>query len=756
MRRLTANTSAHDLRVTYKLLHILILLIVSALLLVTLGVRARAQMPEPSCPDGLMKKGDAGTGSLLLKTALPGCYLGAPRVAADFSVDISGPIARTKVTQRFENPADGWVEGVYLFPLPETAAVDTLKMKIGDRFIEGEIKERKAARQIYEAAKAEGKRASLVEQERPNVFTNQVANIGPHETIVVQIEYQEALRYDAARYHLRVPLVVAPRYNPAPSATLVQFREGSQLNVFDPVPDRDRITAPVLDPSLGKVNPVSLEIKLEAGFPLGSVVSESHGISVVRNGTTGATIALMDGEVPADRDFTLSFAPVPGREPVVSLLKEERTNSNDSYFLAMIVPRVLESDAAAPPREVVFVLDNSGSMGGQSIRQAKASLILALDRLKSGDRFNVIRFDHTMTKLFRASVDATTENVAYAKGFVSNIEASGGTVMLPALLAALDDPTPNDRTRLRQVIFLTDGEVGNEAQLFSAIDEKLGRSRLFTVGIGSAPNSYFMAGAARAGRGAYTYISSTDQVASRMGELFAKLERPAMTDISAKWPDGLNGEAWPNPLPDLYDGEPVVVTVKADKSDGTLVLSGKIAGSAWSATLNLAEAHQASGIEKLWARNKIAAFDESRVQGADPARIDAAVLDVALEHHLVSRLTSLVAVDVTPHRPLGAELSSLDVPLNLPDGWDFEKVFGERFPVREQRADLNVPTVLLTQLALSNAPPGAIQPKDAGLVLPQGATDARLMLIIGFLCLMFATVILRLQRGSRLNAGVRE
>jgi Ca-activated chloride channel homolog len=755
MRRLTASTSAHDLRVTFKLLHILILLVVSALLFVALGARARAQIQELSCPEGLMKKADAGTGTLLLKTAMPGCYLGAPRVAADFSVDISGPIARTKVTQRFENPADGWVEGVYLFPLPETAAVDTLKMKIGDRFIEGEIKERKTARQIYEAAKAEGKRASLVEQERPNVFTNQVANIGPHETIVVQIEYQESLRYDAARYHLRVPLVVAPRYNPAPSATLVQFREGSQLNVFDPVPHRDRITAPVLHPDLGKVNPVSLEVKLEAGFPLGAIVSESHAISVVRNGDTGATIALTNGEVPTDRDFVLSFAPVPGREPVVSLLKEERTDSSN-YFLALIVPRVLDTDVATRPREVVFVLDNSGSMGGESIRQAKASLILALDRLKSGDRFNVIRFDHTMTKLFRNSVNATAENLAYAKGFVSNIEASGGTVMLPALLAALDDPTPSDRTRLRQVIFLTDGEVGNEAQLFSAIDEKLGRSRLFTVGIGSAPNSYFMAGAARAGRGAYTYISSTDQVASRMGELFAKLERPAMTDIAARWPDGMNGEAWPNPLPDLYAGEPVVVTVKADRSDGTLVLSGKIAGTAWSATLNLAEAHAARGIEKLWARNKIAAFDESRVQGADPARIDAAVLDVALQHHLVSRLTSLVAVEVTPHRPIGAELSSLQVPLNLPAGWDFEKVFGERIPVREQRADLTVPAVLLTQLALSNAPPVAIEPKDAGLVLPQGATDSRLILIIGFMCLALAGLLIRLQRGAHLKARVGE
>src|SRR5882672_4861211 len=751
MRRLKASTNAHDLRITFKFVQILILLLLGAVFLTVLPTRTRAQDQEPSCSQGFMRRGDAGTGTLLLKTALPGCYLPAPRVAADFDIDIAGPIARTRVTQRFENPADGWVEGVYLFPLPENSAVDTLKMKIGDRFIEGQIKERQTARRIYEAAKAEGKKGSLVEQERPNVFTNQVANIGPHETIVVQIEYQESLRYDSGRFHLRVPFVVAPRYSPMPEATLVRYREGSQSSVFDPVPDRDRLAAPVLHPDVGKTNPVSLEIHLEAGFPLGAIVSDSHAISVVRNGATGAAITLSQGEEPADRDFTLSFAPAPGTDPAVSLLKE--TKGADNYFLALIVPRGAESALRSPPREAVFILDNSGSMGGESIRQAKAGLLLALDHLTPADRFNVIRFDDTMTQLFRASVNATPENVAYAKGFVSSIEARGGTVMLPALLAALADPTPNDRSRLRQVIFLTDGEVGNEAQLFAAIDEKLGRSRLFTVGIGSAPNSYFMSGAARAGRGTYTYIGSTDQVASRMAELFAKLERPVMTELAADWPSALKGESWPNPLPDLYNGEPVLVTLKASASEGTLTLSGNIGSRSWRATLDLTHAREAKGIEKLWARNKIAAIDESRVQGANPAEIDSALLAVALEHHLASRLTSLVAVDVTPSRPAGLLLSSQKVPLNLPAGWDFGKVFGEQAPVRERSAQLDVPSGLLTQLALSPAPPSALQPNDSGLVLPQGGSDARLLLILGFILLGFAGALLIRERIA--GAGAR-
>jgi Ca-activated chloride channel family protein len=536
-----------------------------------------------------------------------------------------------------------------------------------------------------------------------------------------------------------VPLVVAPRYSPQPTVTLAAQREGGpRLNFSDPVPDRDRLDAPVVRPENGKINPVRLTINLEAGFPLGVVESGSHNISIVRNGSMGAAIAIADGEVPANRDFTLDFAPVIDAVPGARLLKE--TKGDGDYLLALVMPPVAASESMRP-RETVFVLDNSGSMAGESIRQAKASLLLALDRLHAGDRFNVIRFDNTMTMLFPAPVDATPTNLSYARGFVANIQAAGGTEMLPALLAALKDATPNDETRLRQVIFLTDGEVGNEAQLFAAIGERLGRSRLFTVGIGSAPNGYFMSGAARAGRGTYTYIGSTDQVAPRMAELFAKLEHPAMTNLTAHWPDGLSTESWPNPLPDLYAGEPVVITVKASHASGLLVLSGNIGGKPWEARLDLSQAQTAHGIEKLWARNKIAALDESRVRGADPSAIDASILGVALAHHLTSRLTSLVAVDVTPSRPEGETLFSGRVALNLPAGWDFEKVFGESPSAPEQHAAASVPADLVGNLVLTQAPIGAVKPQDSGLVLPQGGTDSTAMLLAGLVLLLFAAVL---------------
>ena len=751
MRRPTAITRAHNSHALIQAFNVLLAILAFSGLIAVFSIQTRAQTPEPGCGEGMIRRNDTGTGELLFKTSVPGCYFPAPRIAADFAIDISGPVARTRVTQRFENPADGWVEGVYLFPLPDGAAVDTLKMRIGERLIEGKIKERGEARQIYETAKAEGKRASLVEQERPNIFTNSVANIGPHETIIVQIEYQESLRFDEGRYNLRVPLVVAPRFSPSPAATLVRYREGEQFSQFDPVPDRHRLEAPVLRPEAGKVNPVTFAMTIEAGFPLGSIVSDSHHILVVRDGDTRARVALAERDVPADRDFVFSFAPNDGNAPAVLLLKE--TKDDGDYFLAMIMPRASESRTARRPREAIFVLDNSGSMGGESIRQAKVGLLLALERLTPADRFNVIRFDDTMTQLYPGAVAATSENIAYAKGYVSNIEANGGTVMLPALVAALRDDAPNDRSYLRQVIFLTDGAVGNEAELFGAIDQRLGRTRLFTVGIGSTPNSHFMSGAARAGRGTFTYIGSTAEVTTRMAELFAKLERPVMTDLVAEWPAGAVVESWPNPLPDLYAGEPVVVTFKATAPEGALLLKGNREGMPWEVRLALSQAGEGNGIERLWARNKIAALEESRVLGVDITEIDREVLNVALAHHLVGRLTSLVAIDVVLARQPDEALASRQVPLNLPAGWDFDKVFGETAPVIERRADAAIPNALLLKLDVNAAPPGAVRPQDAGLVLPQGSTPAPLMLILGIMLLLLAGAMLLRQRNQ--DAGAR-
>ena len=284
----------------------------------------------------LITPNDVKAGSLLLKSREGGKYLEAPRVATDFNVTISGPTARTIVTQRFENPADGFVEGVYVFPLPENSAVDTLKIIAGNRVIVGEVKERQEAKVIYETAKASGQAAALLEQERPNLFTNSVANIGPHETVIVQIEYQETVKQSSGTFSLRLPLVVAPRYMPAPIVQSVDFSsDGYGVAVNDPVPDRDRISPPVLDPrKYAPVNPTTISVTLNAGFALGEVKSLYHPI---KTDPVSQVISLADGNVPADKDFALEWQAA-GTAPQAGLFTE--TVNGKNYLLGFVTPPV--------------------------------------------------------------------------------------------------------------------------------------------------------------------------------------------------------------------------------------------------------------------------------------------------------------------------------------------------------------------------------------------------------------------------------
>jgi Ca-activated chloride channel family protein len=617
-------------------------------------------------------------------------YVEAPRVATDVDVTVSGPTARGRVTQIFDNPTKKWVEAVYVNPLSEGGAVDALKMVIGDRIVVGDIKERGEAKAIYEEARRTGRKASLFEQERPNIFTSSVANIGPGERVVVQIEYQEPVHISSNTSSLRVPLVVAPRYIPDPVVQTVDFNGGGWGHTSDPVPDRGRITPPVLDPRVtARTNPVAITVHLNAGFPLGEVKSHHHAVNIEQP-SADARLITLDGKVtPADRDFELTWTPAAAEAPTAGLFRE-RVGDAD-YVLALVTPpSVPDSRKDTPDREIVFVIDNSGSMAGTSIEQAKASLQFALGRLKPTDRFNVIRFDHTMDVVFRDTVPASTENVSRAARFVSDIDARGGTEMVPAMKAALTDRRGAGSQYLRQVVFLTDGDIGNEQELFDTIAAMRGRSRVFMVGIGSAPNSFLMTRAAEIGRGAYTHIGSVDQVQERMRELTEKLESPAVTGLTASYTGGAI-DATPSPLPDLYRGEPVVIAAKLGAADGVLEIKGMIGDRPWTVSLPVARAAEGAGLSKLWARRKITDAEMTRRHDLSTAAdADKRIVALALEHHLVSRLTSLVAVDATPSRPEGATLTRAEVPLNLPAGWDFDKVFGGE----EQRAHEKRPPVI--------------------------------------------------------------
>ncbi len=667
---------------------------------------------------------DIGAGTLLFQAA--DSYAPAAPLATDVRMSVAGVVARVTVAQRFRNPGSEWAEAVYAFPLPDDAAVDRLQMKIGERVVEGEIHEREQAERIYGAARAAGQRASLMRQSTPNLFTTAVANIAPGESIDITIEYLQTAHYDGGEFSLRFPMTITPRYGVGdtpeqkmsvpsdPSAAAV----GSRASIANAITGTQTLAIGALAaPSAAHIlhdagreqfatgaarSDASLRVILAPGLPLAAVGARQHDVHVIRESGTASDLALGgndqgggdgfdtsggDGRsksaqsrnvaaadryviepttarVPMDRDFVLAWRPQVGSEPAVAALTE--TKGDTTYALLMIVPPTETHVRSIRPREMIYVIDTSGSMGGQSIEQAKSALKDALGRLTSADRFNIFQFNSWTSSLFRLPVDFTAESHAQALHWIDTLQSTGGTEMEPAIRAALAQPSVEGY--LRQVVFLTDGAVAGETTLFTAITQGLRDARLFTIGIGSAPNSHFMRKAAQFGRGTYTHISKESEIATAMQRLFDKLDGVALTDVLVDWPSAI--EIYPNQIPDLYAGEPIVVAASfAARGPEPLAVTafGRLAGAEWRQQV-VAASDSLPGIAALWARRKIEFLTDSRVAGTDESLIRKMIVDVALEHGLVSPYTSLVAVDKTPARSEAAALERRAVGNMRPEG----------------------------------------------------------------------------------------
>jgi Ca-activated chloride channel family protein len=633
----------------------------------------------PVTPYDDLVPGQMQSGALLMR--MKAGYRIATRMNTDIDLKVSGLVARVSVRQRFLNDGPEWVEGVYVFPLPDDAAVDQLRIHIGERFIEGEIREKEQAKKEYEKAKTEGKKASLVEQQRANLFTTSVANIGPGEEITIEIEYLQNLKYDEGTFSLRFPLTLTPRF--IPGAPLPSRKGSGWAPDTTRVSDASLITPPVIVES--DDHKVTLKAIINAGVRLEIIASRYHPIDVQEVGD-GYTVTLMNNTAPLDHDLELLWRPVPDAAPR-AMVFSEMIGKNPYVLLMLLPPNESTADALVMPRELIFVIDTSGSMHGTSIDQAKRALALALDGLKPTDRFNVIQFNSITHALFPQSVPADANRVRMARAYVRGLTANGGTEMRPALEKALRETTTE--THLRQIIFITDGSVGNEQELYQLIEQDLGQARLFTVGIGSAPNGWFMRKAAEAGRGTYSYISALHEIDEKMERLIRKLEKPQITDIDIQWPDGLEPASFPQTIPDLYAGEPIIVKARLQNRPrpGDFVrISGGSAGGAWGGELALAETGDSLGVAALWARARIEKLLDDERRGADPDETRAVVVATALEHHLVSKFTSLVAVDKTPVRPQSAGLDKEQVPNLLPYGQSHDAIFG--FPATATSAPM--------------------------------------------------------------------
>lgn len=575
-------------------------------------------------------------------------------LSTSIAMSVSGPILRATVKQSFRNASQSWLEGIYTFPLPEQAAVDQLRMRVGDRVIDGQIQEKQLAKRNYEAARANGQRASLLNHHRTNTFTTSVANIGPEEEITVEFEYQQVLDFRDHHYNLRFPMVSTPQYTPERTRLEQDFVEPVNL-----------IRAPGTQPG----NPLEISIDLKPGFPIELPTSISHPVSVTAIAEDHYRIKQNGSAALSNRDFNLSWKLKPSSKPMVSILREEV--AGESYGLMVVMPPQVDQAFAemqpTPVRELIWVLDVSGSMRGESIEQARSAILKALSRLRPEDYFNIIYFNTRAWQIFPDSRAGNRDNLNLAREKVLQLEADGGTDMRPALRLALNSNVENER--LRQVIFVTDGAVSNEAELFTEIQNNLGESRLFTVGIGSAPNSYFMRKAALAGRGSFTYISQPQEINRKIDQLLRKLEAPALTDLGFNINDP-TASVLPQALPDLYLGEPLYIAFKAGHFPKYAELTGTLNGMPSSLRVPLQESVQHKGVAVEWARQKIAELVDRHQQASNENKpsLREQTLEIAMAHHQVSQFTSLIAVDQAPVRA-GGELNAQRIPANAPKGW---------------------------------------------------------------------------------------
>jgi len=668
---------------------------------------------QPYEPIHFKQLDDVGQGSLLTQDET-GDFASLPLLDTHVDMSISGLINKTKLKQTFKNITTEKIEAIYVFPLPENAVVERFKLIIGEQVIEGQIKEKQQAKVIYQKAKTQGKHTALMTQQRPNIFTTKVANIEPNTDVSILIYYQQPINYQSNGFELRFPLVVGPRYTPLdlsyqPPTSILEEKitlENSPLSgqSNSHIEQSSQLLNPIA-PINKKVNPVSININLDSGFGLEHISSPSHTIHmtpglVEQLATTEKSpqtigkyrISLTEEQVPADRNFVLQWRLKQSDYPRAALFSETDNSETNTHYINMMLmpPAQLFKQEQRLNKEMLLVLDTSGSMHGLSIQQAKKAVINLLNQMHPNDSFNLIQFNNSYEYLFPTAVPVTPDNIFKAVNYVQNLQADGGTEMANAMrtaLSASNQIPPGQRKQLRQVIFITDGSISNEQQLFSIIEKQLGPTRLFTIGIGTAPNSYFMRKAAEFGRGTFTYISNISEVETKMKELFKKLESPLLTKLKITWPKNFkNIEVYPKKLSDLYMGHPLMVTAKVSTAESTqqnqqqtVIFEGQSGLTQWKSQLQWDANNSHHGVARLWAKSKISSLmDDYRHSNnlaspnliADKKKaLKQEIIELSIKHHIISKFTSFVAVSHLPATSSNIPAKTTKIKQNMPHGW---------------------------------------------------------------------------------------
>lgn len=588
-----------------------------------------------------------------------------PLKHTEVKAEVSGFISRVTVTQEFENPFADKIEAVYTFPLPQSAAVDDMTMLIGERTVKGKIMRREEAQAAYAEAKSRGQVASLLDQERPNIFTQSVANITPGQHIKVIISYVEILKYEEGSYEWSFPMVVGERYTPGGSEEQ-PARESAHGGAR--VQEDSRLTPPVAEQGMRPGHDISIEVTVDAGVPIDSLGSITHEIEVERPDEGRAVVRLKDQTTIPNKDFVLKYD-VAGRKIEDAVLAHH--SAQGGFFTLILQPpdRVTVEDVM--PKELVFVLDTSGSMQGFPLEKAKETMLLALDRLYPQDTFNLITFSGDTKVLFSEPVAATPENLSKAKKFLASRKSDGGTEMMKAIRAALK---PSDsQSHVRIACFMTDGQVGDDMEILTDV-QKYKNARVFAMGFGDSPNRFLLDKMAEYGRGEVEYVTEAGDSSKAARSFHQRVRDPLLTDISIEYVGLSVSDVYPRNIPDLFSAKPVVLSGRyGGGGQGVIRLRGRMSGREFLRDIPVElpqNEPRHDALATLWARRKIDDLMGQDMQGLQRGtmrdEMREAITRLGLDYKLMTQFTSFVAVEDTIITD-GGEPRRVDVPTAAPN-----------------------------------------------------------------------------------------
>jgi len=685
-----------------------------------------------------LAEGRAVTQGSLHAVGEGGKALGAcPLKHTDVSVSISGHLAYVSVTQKFANPFQQKIEAVYTFPLGADAAVSEMMMVIGDRQILGVIKPREEARKVYEKAKAEGKVAALLDQERPNIFTQAVANIEPGVEIDVTIGYTQTLKYEDGTYRFVFPMVVAPRFIPSGPPKPTVGAPPPPPAEPPAVPDAAKISPPVPPKGTRAGHDIAIHGFLDAGTPIRSVQARLHEVKVDWRDKdhTRAKFSLAPKKTLPNKDFVLEFSTASDRIEDAVLTHTDRRGG---FLMLALQPPKKVHPKAVRPRELIFVVDTSGSQKGFPLETSKGIMRKVIQELRASDTFNIIRFANATNFCWDAPVPNTPENRAKGLEFVASLAASGGTRIDKAMAAALEGE--HDPDKLRIVAFFSDWLIGNDFGVLEQVRKNAKTTRVFVYGTGNSANRYLLDNMARFGRGEADYALKAAEAEKVARTFYSRIDAPVLTDITIDWGDLAQyvktDDVYPKQAPDLFSVRPIVVKgrFEAPRADvsGQITIRGHTGEGAFSRAVDVtlpADAGGSPALPQEWARAKVADLMARNLTGAQAGKPDPAIketiLGLGLTYRLMTQYTSFVAVE-RKRTTKGGKPVTVDVPVEMPEGMSYEGVFGHAGGAPGRGNVRNLAAKHMALGGLSAAPLGrARRPSAATWAAPTPAPPSR-------------------------------